>query len=218
MQLTLGNVMSYATLFAGRADITTSEASFAANLALTEVANRVHHRPKEATALSNVTGGGDERRILLPADFDGIVALKFYSTSTDADSGENILGEEIDLPIVDTTLLDSFSSTTGTPARYCLYAGNIEVDPIPDSRGSFIMRYMAKQVTLVLSTETPALDERWHPGWLNKTEEVIHRMRGNMSAAAEAERRYINYMLSTPNDRSMEQMAKHGLGLSLRRS
>ena len=137
MLLTLGNVMSYATLFVGRADITTSEASFAANLALTEVTSRVYHKPKEAQALSNVTGGGDERRIALPSDFDGDVALKFYSTSTDADTGDNLLGSasasglEIDLLRVESSGLDSFSSTTGTPARYTVYGGYVELDPIP---------------------------------------------------------------------------------------
>jgi hypothetical protein len=217
MLLTLGDVMSMATTFAGRHDLTASETSRLANLALTEVSNRLQHKPKEALALSNVTGTGAERRIALPADFDGVVALKYYSTSTDADTGANVLGDELDLRIVDTTLLDSFSSTSGTPQRFALFAGNIELDPIPDSRGSFIMRYMAKQATLVLSSETPDLDERWHPGWLNKTEELVHRSRGNAQGAAEAERRYVNYMVSTPNDRSMEQMAKQGLGLWIKR-
>jgi hypothetical protein len=198
MLLTLGDVMSMATTFAGRHDLTASETSRLANLAL--------------------TGTGAERRIALPADFDGVVALKYYSTSTDADTGANVLGDELDLRIVDTTLLDSFSSTSGTPQRFALFAGNIELDPIPDSRGSFIMRYMAKQATLVLSSETPDLDERWHPGWLNKTEELVHRSRGNAQGAAEAERRYVNYMVSTPNDRSMEQMAKQGLGLWIKRA
>ena len=88
----------------------------------------------------------------------------------------------------------------------------------PDSRGSFVLRYLAKQATLVLSTETPDLDERWHPGWLNKTEELIHRMRGNAVGAADAERRYVNFMLSTPNDRNQDQLNKRGLGLTVRRT
>lgn len=218
MQLTLGDVISLATQFAGRSDFSTSEVSRLANLALTEVTNRLHHKPKEATAVSNVTGGGDERRIALPSDFDAVVALKYYSTSTDDDTGENILGKETDLTIVDTTLLDSFSSTTGRPERYCLYGGYVELDPIPSSRGSLIMRYAAKQAVLIQSTDTPDLDERWHRGWLHKTEELVHLARSNAPAANEAERRYVNFMISTPNDRSMEQAAKKGLGVWLRRS
>ena len=217
MLLTLGDVISRSTTIAGRSDMSASEVSFWANLALTEVSNRLHHKPKEAIAVSSVTGTGDERRILLPTDFDSVVGLKYYSTSTNT-LGVNVLGTEIDLPIVDTTIIDSFSSTTGTPARYALYGGNIEVDPIPGSRGSFVMRYTAKQETLVLSAATPNLDERWHPGWLWKTTELVNLARGNAAGAQDAERRYVNYMVSTPNDRSTEQAAKHGLGLHVKRS
>ena len=218
MLLNLGDIISLSTTFAARSDFSASEVSRLANLALTEVSNRLHHKPKEAKALSNVTGTGDERSIALPSDFDAVIALKFYSTSTDPDTGDNILGTETDLIIVDSTLLDSSSSDSGAPKRYCLYGGNIEVDPIPDSRGSFVMRYTAKQPTLLLSTETPDLDERWHPGWLWKTTELVNLSRGNMAGAQEAERRYVNYMISTPNDRASEQAAKLGLGLTVKRS
>ena len=217
MILSLGDVMSLATTFAGRSDFSTSEVSRLANIALTEVSNRLHHKPKEALAVSNVTGTGDERLISLPSDFDGVVALKYYSTSTDADTGSNVLGDAVDLTIVDTTVLDSYSSDSGTPQRYAVYGGNIEIDPIPDSRGSFILRYVAKQATLVLSTSTPDLDERWHPGWLYKTEALVRRSRGDMQGEALADQKYVNYMISTPNDRSLEQMAKKGLGLWVRK-
>lgn len=217
MILSLGDVISLATTFAGRSDFSSSEVSRLANLALTEVSNRLAHKPKEAFALSNVTGSGDERRIAVPADYDGVVALKFYSTSTDPDTGVNVLGDEVDLTMVDTSLLDSFSSTSGQPTRYTVFAENIELDPIPDSRGSLVLRYAAKQATLVLSTQTPDLDERWHMGWVNKTEELVHRARSNSLGAAEAERRYVNYMTSTPNDRSMDQMARKGMGLWVRK-
>ena len=218
MIFSLGDVISLATRFAGRSDFSTSEVSMLANMALMEVANRVYHKPKEALALSNVTGTGGERRIGLPDDYDGIVALKFYSTTTDADTGDNILGDETDLDMVDVSLLDSFSSSSGAVMRYTIYAGNIELDPIPDSRGSFVMRYMAKQGTLVLSTATPTLDERWHPGWLNKTEEYVHRARGNHQSAADAERRYVNYMVATPNDRTTDQITKKGMGLWVKKA
>ena len=218
MILTLGDVISLATTFAGRTDFAPSEVSRLANLALTEISNRLYHNPKEAIAVSNITGTGSERRITLPDDFDGLVALKWYSTTTDSTTGDNILGDEVDLALVDTVLIDSFSSTSGTPQRYTLFGGAVEIDPIPDSRGSLVMRYSAKQVTLILTTDEPDLDERWHMGWLNKTEELVHRARSNHQAAADAERRYVNYMVSTPNDRSMEQSAKQGLGLWVRKS
>jgi hypothetical protein len=217
MLLSLGDVISTVTKFAGRSDFSASEVSFFANLALTEVSNRLHHKPKETQAVSNVTGTGGERTVLLPTDFDAVIAVKWYSTSTNT-AGTNVLGPEIDLPIVDTTLIDSYSSASGTPARYAVYAGNLELDPIPDSRGSLVMRYTAKQPTLILSTATPALDERWHPGWLYKTEALVHRARGNYAGADRANLDYVNYMASTPNDRQQEQSAKYGQGLWVRKS
>jgi hypothetical protein len=218
MYLSLGDVISLSTTFAARSDFATSEASKLANIALTEVNNRLHHKPKEAKALSNITGTGSEREIGLPDDFDGVVALKWYSTSTDADTGDNILGDERDLVIVDTVVLDSKSSISGLPERYALYGNTIELDPIPDSRGSLELRYVAKQQTLVLSSETPDLDERWHPGWMYLTTAHVARARSDKQTASEYDRTYINYMVATPNDRTVEQMAKHGLGLWVRKS
>lgn len=218
MLLNLGNVISLSTTMAGRSDYSASEVSLLANLALTEVSNRLYMNPKEVFAISNVTGAGDERRIGLPADFDYVMGLKYYSTSTDPDTGINVLGPETDLDIVDSVLLDSFSSTSGTPARYSVYGGFLELDPIPDSRGSFVMRYAAKQATLLLSTSTPDLDEKWHPGWLWKTTALVCKARGDAIGAQTHTNEYINYMLATPNDRQQEQMAKKGLGLWVRKS
>lgn len=218
MQLSLGDVVSLSTTFVGRTDFAFSEVSRLANMALTEVSSRLHMNPKEVLALSNVTGSGNERRIAVPSDFDYVMGLKFYSTTTDASSGDNILGDAVDLDIVDTVVIDSFSSTSGTPVRYSVYGGFLELDPIPDSRGSLIMRYAAQQRTLLLSTETPDLDEKWHQGWFWKTTQLTHMSRGNLAGGQEAEREYINYMLATPNDRQQEQMAKKGLGLWVRKS
>lgn len=218
MILSLGDVISLATQFAGRSDLAASEVSRLANIALSEVCSRNYYQPKEQTALSNVTGAGDERSIELPSDFDGIVGLTFYSTSTDPDTGQNVLGSSVDLSITDTAFLDSHSSTSGLPQRYAIYGGNVELDPIPNSRGSFIMRYLAKPTTLVLSTATPDLDDQWHQGWLWKTTALTCLLKGNVQGADAAERRYINYMTSTTPDRATVQLAKKGQGLWVRRS
>lgn len=217
MILSLGDVISLATTFAARSDFSASEVSRLANLALTEVTNRVYHKAKEFTATSNLTGGGNERTVDLPNDYDGVIGVGFYSTSTTT-LGVNTMGSRVELTMVMTTQIDSASSETGTPARYAVYSDFLELDPIPNSRGSLVMRYLARQQALVVSTETPFLDERWHPGWLNKTEEYVHRARSNHAGAADAERRYVNFMISTPNDRQMDQMARKGLGLWVRKS
>lgn len=217
MILSLGDVISMATRFAGRSDFSTSEVSLYANLAITEITTRVYHKSKEFTAYSNITGTGNERTVDVPVDFDGAVSMVFYSTSTTS-AGVNQQDDKFELIQVDAAGMDSRSSTSGTPERYCVYADFIELDPIPDSRGSLVMRYLAKQPTLVVSTDTPFLDERWHRAWVDKTEELVHRSRGNHQAAADAERRYINYMTSTPIDRDLAQRAKTGLNLWLRKS
>lgn len=218
MILSLGDIISLSTQFAGRTDLAASDVSRLANIALTEVCSRNYYQPKEQTSLSNVTGAGDERRIELPSDFDGVIGLKFYSTSTDPDTGDNILGTGVDLDITDTTFLDSHSSTSGLPARYAIYGDSVEIDPIPNSRGSFVMRYLAKQPTLIVSTQTPNLDEHWHQGWLWKTTSLVCLSRGNVQGADDAERRYINYMSSTVPDRQTVQLAKKGQGLWVRKA
>lgn len=217
MILALGDVISLATKFAGRSDFSSSEVSLLANIALTEVTNRVYHKSKEFTAISNLTGTGNERGVNLPDDFDGTVSMTFWSTSTDS-TGANVLGQNYDLILRDISNINSESSATGTPVQYAIYAGQVVLDPIPGSRGSLEMRYLAKQGPLVVSTDTPFLDERWHTGWLNKTEELVHRARSNHQAAADAERRYVNFMTSTPNDRDTAQLAKHGMGMSVRKA
>lgn len=217
MILSLGDVISLATQFAGRNDFVSSEVSRLANIALTEVTNRVYHKAKEFEATSNVTGSGNERKVDLPSDYDGVVGIEFYSTSTNT-LGVNVLGDRNELTMVTPAMIDSGSSVSGTPTRYAVWADFVELDPIPDSRGSLVMRYLAKQLPLVISSETPFLDERWHPGWVNKTEELVHRARSNHQGAADAERRYVNFMTSTPNDRQLDQMAKTGLGLQVKKS
>src|SRR3954468_6721040 len=116
----LGQAISTATGFAGRSDVLTSEGSYYANLALYEVATRVYHKPYEVVALSNLTGGGNERRIAVPTDFDYLLAVKHYSTSTNT-LGVNVLDDERDLDVVQPTLLDSFSSTSGIPERVTVF-------------------------------------------------------------------------------------------------
>src|SRR6185369_8638978 len=104
MILSLGDVISLATGFAGRSDFSTSEVSKLANLALTEVTNRVYHKQKEFEAVSNLTGTGNERTVDLPSDFDGDVDVVFYSTSTTM-LGVNKITAQTQLLRVDPTFI-----------------------------------------------------------------------------------------------------------------
>ena len=209
MQLTLLDVISRATTLAGgRRDITASEVSFWANVALSEIYGQVWHTPLESLAYSSTTSG--ENRISLPSDFDGMIALS--NLSTDGVEG----GRQLKFVAAD--WIDSQSTTdVGEPEVYATYASWLELWPSPDSSYSLQMRYWAKQPTITASTGTPAFDERWHPAWLYKTAELLEARSGNPEGEALARNRYISYMASQRDDKTMRQQAK-GIGLRFQRS
>lgn len=208
MQLTLLDVISRATTLAGgRRDITASEVSFWANVALSEIYGQVWHTPLESLAYSSTTSG--ENRISLPSDFDGMIALS--NLSTDGVEG----GRQLKFVAAD--WIDSQSTTdVGEPEVYATYASWLELWPSPDSSYSLQMRYWAKQPTITASTGTPAFDERWHPAWLYKTAELLEARSGNPEGEALARNRYISYMASQRDDKTMRQQAK-GIGLRFQR-
>ena len=225
MILSLGDVISKGTALAGgRLDISISEASFYANLALQEVATRQAYIGLEALGYSSVTSG--ENRIGLPSDFDYMKSLRldyWNSSSVTTDSG--VSGGSItttsirtvkfssELTLTDPTVVDSAETVNSIPQYYFTYGQWLELFPSPDSSYSFTMRYVAKQPTLVQSSETPSIDERWHPGWLMKTEEWLRRARNDMEGAMIAQQNYLDYMSSTPSDRAYKQQPKIVQGL-----
>lgn len=223
MILSLGDVISHGTALAGaRLDISVSEGSFYANLALQEVATRQHYLGLEALAYSSVTSG--ENRIGLPRDFDYMKTLRldYYSISTTTASPTDASVRSLatikfssQLTLTDPSVIDSAMTQTACPQYYFTYGQWIELFPSPDSSYSLTMRYVAKQPALVDSTETPFLDERWHPAWLMKTEEWMRRARNDMEGAMVAQQKYLDYMGSTPSDRAYKQQPKIQQGLRL---
>lgn len=209
MILSLGDITSRATTLAGgRTEWITSEVSFWANLAAQEVFGQVWHQPYEALAYSSTTSG--ENRLSLPSDFDTPIALS--NLSTDGLSG----GRQ--LRIVTGDWIDSQASTANAePEVYALYGTWLELWPSPDSSYSLLLRYRGRQGTLVASTDTPAFDERWHPGWLYKTAELLEASRGNPEGEALNRNRYLSYMGSLADDRARRQQAQ-GMSLSFKRA
>lgn len=209
MILSLADVTSRATTLAGgRTEWQPSEISFWANVAAQEVYNQVVHLPLESLAYSSTTSG--ENRLSLPSDFDTPLALS--NLSTDGVTG----GRQ--LPLVTGDWIDSQASTTnGEPQVWALYGTWLELWPSPDSSYSLLLRYRARQGTLVASTDTPAFDERWHPGWLYKTTELLEASRGNPEGEALARNRYLSYMASIPDDRSRRQQVKTGMTMVYQR-
>ncbi len=202
MIVTLQNVISYATTFAGGGtDWATSEVSFYANLAAQEIANQVWHQPYEALAYSSTTSG--ENRISLPSDFDSPIALS--NLSSQGVTGGRQLRMEAGEWISSQATVDY-----AEPEVYALYSTWMELYPTPDSAYSLELRYRARQATLVDSSSTPTFDERWHPAWLHKTSEILCASRGNPEGEALARNRYQSYMGSIKDDRTLRQQAKAG--------
>ena len=206
MILTLGDIISRATTLAGgRRDWDTSEVSFWGNVAAAEVFGQVWATGLEALAISSTTSG--ENRITLPTDFDGPISLS--NISTQGVHG----GRGLDMKAGD--WIDSqWTTDLGEPETYALFATWMELWPTPDSAYSLQLRYWAKQPTLTASTATPSFDERWHPGWLYKTTELLQASRDNPEGEAMARNRYIGYMTSIKDDRTMRQQAKEGMSLA----
>lgn len=212
--MSLGQLCSYATrMSGGRVDWDSSEASFWANQAYSTVWNRVGHTPLEAIATSSTTSG--ENRIQLPTDWNYGIALTLYqgSTSTSTTGASNstavIRLEQKDAAWIDAQTL----SPNGVPSAYVPYGTWVELWPSPNSAYSLQLRYAVKPPTLVDSTDTIALDERWHPAVLYKTVELLEASRANVEAEAIARNRYLNYVLSVPTDRAMKQQDRSSMRL-----
>ena len=220
MILNLGQVASQATTMAGgRLDWTLSEASFWCNLAYHEVASRINaHRPQEGLALSSTTSGGN--RIAMPSDFDYSMAMTLYvpSGSTRSSTGTMV----VPLRLRDYRWIDSqpingdnsaVNSVSGIPEAYVVAASWFELWPSPNSAYSLQLRYMTKTPTLINSTDTLILDDRWHTAVLYKAVELLEGSRNNTEGETQARIRYLTYVSSTPNDFALRQRERTGMVL-----
>jgi len=215
MILSLAQVCSRATEMAGgRMDWTLSDTSFFANLAAQEVAQFAGHLPKEAIAVSSTTSG--ENRYALPTDFDYPTALTLYQGSS-ATTGSRMTTS---IPLLgrDANWADSRNlPDAGVPGHYVLYATFFELYPSPNSAYSLQLRYVQHQPTLIASTETLILDERWHPAWLYKTVELLEASRNNVEGEAMARNRYLSYVNTIPSDRQLKQRDRTAMFLRFTR-
>lgn len=209
--------MSRATEMAGgRLDWTASDASFYANVALQEVAQRAGHLPREALAVSSTTSG--ENRYSLPADFDFPIALTLYQGSNSTNTLSRATTAH-SLTARDANWLDGRSLPDGgVPTNYVLFSSWFELAPSPTSAYSMQLRYMAKQPTLINSTQTPTLDDRWHPAWLYKTVELLEGSRNNVEGEAIARNRYLNYVVGVPTDMQLKQRDRGSMYLRFTRT
>lgn len=209
----LGELCSTATQFAGgRNDWSLSEASRFANMAYSEVYNRPGHVPLEAVATSSTTSG--EQRYQLPPDWNYGIALTVYQGSGSTATIGSRSTTVIRLKQRDANWVDAQTLTpSGVPEAYVQYAQWIELWPSPNSAYSMQLRYAVKPQTLVDSTATLSLDERWQSAVLYKTIELLEGSRNNVEGEAMARNRYLNFCLVTPTDQAMQQRDRNGMVL-----
>lgn len=206
MDLTLAQIMSTATGFVqGRTDITTSEASFYANLAYQEVATRLNYTGREAVAISSTTSG--ENRVSLPSDFGYPIALSNLSIAGP--------GTYKQLLQRDAGWVDSGTTVVGQPTHYALFNSWLELYPSPDSGYSLQLRYYKALSAMTASTSTPAIDARWHLPIVYKAAELMAQSRDDRDSEEANRARYLSAMGSTPTDLALRQQAKGGMGVRL---
>ena len=189
-------------LVQGRTDLTLSEVSLYANLALDFVQTRQRGRSEEALAISSTTSG--ENKIAVPTDFGFPIAVSNLSV-TAGDSRTRLWGP------VDADLFDSRSTTLGIPEQYAVYSTWMELWPSPDSSYSIQLRYGTKVNTLVASTATPVLDQKFHLAWAYKAAEITASMRQDSESEALNRARFLSELGSLPDDQAMRQRDKLGM-------
>lgn len=211
--MSLGQLCSYATRMAGgRNDYELSEASFWVNQAYSTVYNRTGHTPLEAVATSSTTSG--EQRYQLPQDWNYGIAVTLYQGSTSTATTGSQSTTVIRLRQQDANWIDAQTlSPSGVPEAYVQYSSWFELWPSPNSAYSLQLRYAVKPPVLVDSTDTIALDERWHAAVLYKTVELLEASRNNVEGEAMARNRYLSYVVSVPTDQSMKQRDRNGMVL-----
>jgi hypothetical protein len=212
--LSLGEICSFATTFAGgRMDVSISEVSRYANMAYSEVRSRagLKHTPVESIAISSTTTG--ENRIALPPDFDFATSLTLYVGSSSTASTSHRTSTLVLKP-KDARWMDAQILANGEPQYYAVYGTSIEFYPSPNSAFSAQLRYNAQTPTLVASTDTPNLDERWHTAIAHKTAELTAASRGDVDNEALANRRYLSYVGGTRTDASDKQQDRTGMHLT----
>ena len=209
----LAQIASSATQLAtGRGDYTLSEVSYWANIAVQELAQRYGHNPIEALAVSSTTSG--ENRYAVPQDFDSPIALTIYQGSGITSAVSSRATIAIPLRGHEAQWADSRDlPDSGVPQNYVFYTNYFELYPSPNSAYSMQLRYNAKHPTLLASTDTVRLDDRWHPAVVFKCAEYLVAARNDPVGEAVARDRYLNYVSQIPTDQQKVQRDKGSMSM-----
>jgi len=197
------------SMLRGRTDFASSELSLYANLALQDMASRHPHRPLESTQTLSVTSG--TTTYSLPTDFESVIALSNLSTEV------GWFGRGRNLDQKDVAWFDSRTTASGTPDCFALYGDLMFVHPNPNSDQSLVLRYQATIPTLLSSTSTAPLGERYGWPWAVKTAEFLAAARNDIEIEAMCRNRYLSVMGSTPSDQAHRQRDKGNMRVRFQR-
>lgn len=199
MQITLTKCFSLVTqLQQGRTDYTPSELSDYANLALVDITTSIEMRSLQSHAVSSTTSGGSWLTFPTGAH---------YVTSI---SNLSLVATDSRKTLVPTTLvdLDSRSTEVGVPERFALSRDSLLFWPSADSAYSFQIRFQERVDTVVSSTSTPNIDERYHYPWVLRTAAIAAAMRNDVDGEQIAQARYLGEIGKMPSDAALAQQAK----------
>ena len=200
---TLGDIMSQATLRAGRrADLSASQVSFFANEAYMEVAALAPGALSEVTTFLSFRSGSEVTA--LPSDFFEPILLSTRSG-----------GSHLTMAEASREQIDSYGTGTGRPTLYVSYASHLEVRPVPNSHWTALFRYRKRLSDMTETSNVPSLSTEWRYAILLKTKEKIYDATGNVTGLALARQDYLSYVQSLPTDEGRKQMGDTPRGVRL---
>lgn len=200
--LTLSQINSLVTGWCqGRTDYSASDLSLFANMALTEVASRMPYRSLDSFVVSSTTSG--QSSITRPTGAAYVTSISNLSVAPNSKQRtlEPAMPEQV----------DSSATQVGMPVRYTEYRDQILLWPPADSAYSFQIRFQEVIPPLVNSTDTPALDERWHIAVAMRASAIAASQRNALELEASNQARYLGYISSTPSDMAYKQQGRPSL-------
>lgn len=205
INLSLQDISSIATQFnQGRTDLSGSEVSRYANIAVGLVAAQDQYRSLESTYNFSITSG--VTTTALPSDFYAVLSMSLSTGSS--------LGWNQTLLPTSPEIITSYGTYQAIPRMYSLYGNSLLFGPPSDSTYSGSMRYQTAIPTLLAPTDVPALRAEYHYAVALKTAALVSASRNDYEQEAANEMRYTVYMSSLPNDRALQQRDKK-LGASV---
>lgn len=198
MNLTLAQINSLVTTYnGGRNDYSTSELSLFANMALDELCNRVAMQSLDSLTVSSSTSG--DSYLTRPASCNYVTSVSNLSLAP---------GSGRTLSPVTPEWIDSNATQVGIPVKYAEYRNQILLWPSADSTYSFQIRFQEKVPPLLTSSQTPAIDTRYHDAVAFRAAALAAAARNDLDQESVNQARYLGFIGATPSDQAYRQKDK----------